>query len=245
MDDIQRQFVSRLAELNVVLHDEDKQLKQFELYFRLLVEWNERMNLTGITERGAVYEKHYYDSLTLSLAVNLSETGTLADVGSGAGFPSIPLKIAFPHLQITIIDALAKRIRFLQEVVEQLGLDGVTCIHGRAEELGRNPNHRDRYDVVTARAVAKLASLNELCLPLVRRSGFFVAMKGSQVETELEESKFSAHQLRAKIVRTLLWRLPSDGASRNLIVLEKLDRTPNAYPRKAGLPLKQPLVRKS
>lgn len=244
MDPIQHQFASRLADLQVELYDSDKQLDQFERYFRLLVEWNEKMNLTGIIARDAVYEKHFYDSLTLCLAVDLSEMNLLVDVGSGAGFPAIPLKIAFPHLQITIIDALAKRIRFLQEVVSQLGLEGVTCLHGRAEDFGRKPEHRDRYDIATARAVARLASLNELCLPFVKPGGSFIAMKGSQVDEELEESKRSVNLLRAEIARTLPCRLPGEGASRNLIVIRKLDHTPKAYPRKPGIPIKQPLVGK-
>src|SRR5690606_22434576 len=122
--------------------------------YRGLVEWNTKMNLTGITEREAVYEKHFYDSLTLSLATDLRQVASLADIGSGAGFPSLPVKIAFPHLKVTIVDSLAKRIRFLQQLTEELGLEDVLCVHGRAEDLGRAPEHRDRYDVVTARAVA-------------------------------------------------------------------------------------------
>src|SRR5262249_29980717 len=154
------------------------------LYYKLLVEWNEKMNLTGITERGAVYEKHFYDSLTVTSVTNIQEQHSLADIGSGAGFPSIPIAIVFPHLNVMIIDALAKRINFLEEVCSKLGLYRVKCLHSRAEDAARLKEHRDQYDVVTARAVAKLAVLNEFCLPFVRKGGRFVAMKGSDLTEE-------------------------------------------------------------
>lgn len=242
MDEIQRLFVDRLAGLGIVLQEPVKQLEQFESYYRLLVEWNEKMNLTGITERPAVYEKHFYDSLTLASVTDLQKTVAMADIGSGAGFPSLPVKIAYPNLRITIIDALAKRIRFLDEVSSELGLRDVICLHGRAEEVGRKPEHRDQYDLVTARAVARLAALNELCMPFVKTGGIFVAMKGSDVEEELEESRYSAKQLNGSIQDTMQLTLPSEGSSRHLIVIAKKGSTPKAYPRKPGLPLKQPLI---
>jgi len=242
MDDTQRLFVDRLAESGIVLDNPDVQLHQFEMYYKLLVEWNEVMNLTGITEREAVYEKHFYDSLTLTGAADLNHASTLADIGSGAGFPSLPVKIVFPHLKVTIVDSLAKRIRFLQAVTAALDLREVTCLHGRAEEVGRDPIHRDRYDVVTARAVARLAALNELCLPFARVGGMFVAMKGSDVNEELEESRYSARKLNAAIRDTLVLTLPGEGSARQLIALVKQGPTPRDYPRKPGVPLKQPLV---
>lgn len=242
MDELQSWFVDRLTEAGSPLSDPPRQLEQFETYYRMLAEWNEKMNLTGITERNAVYEKHFYDSLTVARAVDMGQISTLADIGSGAGFPSIPLKIAFPHLHITIVDALAKRIRFLEEVVSVLGLREATCLHGRAEELGRMPEHRDRYDLVTARAVARLASLNELCLPFARSGGCFVAMKGSDIEAELEESRYSIKQLNGSVRNTLSLTLPNEGSVRHLIVIDKKGATPKAYPRKPGLPLKQPLL---
>jgi len=242
MDDIQRLFVDRLAAIGISLDNPDVQLRQFETYYQWLVDWNEKMNLTGITERDAVYEKHFYDSLTLSQAADLPRASTLADIGSGAGFPSLPVKIVFPHLRVTIVDSLAKRIRFLREVSEALGLRDVTCLHGRAEDSGRDPAHRDRYDIVTARAVARQAALNELCLPFVRTGGLFIAMKGSDVDAELEESRYSARKLNAAIRDTLALTLPGEGSARHLIVFVKQGSTPQPYPRKPGIPLKQPLV---
>lgn len=242
MDPIQQLFMDRLAASGIVLSNPAIQLRQFESYYCLLVEWNEKMNLTGITERGAVYEKHFYDSLMLNEAVDLDQATSLADIGSGAGFPSIPLKIVYPHLKITIVDALAKRIRFLQEIVAAVGLENVVCLHGRAEEIARLPEHRDQYDVVTARAVARLAALNELCLPFARAGGTFVAMKGSDLDDELEESRYSAQQLNAAIQDTIVLTLPGEGAVRQLVVMTKQCATPKAYPRKPGTPLKQPLI---
>jgi 16S rRNA (guanine527-N7)-methyltransferase len=242
MDDVQNLFVTRLADLGIVLSAPDKQLAQLETYYQLLIEWNEKMNLTGITERDAVYEKHFYDSLTLSHAVDLRSLTSIADIGSGAGFPSMPIKIVFPHLRITIVDALAKRIKFLEAVTSALEMSEVSCLHARAEEAGRMPEHRDRYDLVTARAVAKLAALNELCLPFARTGGTFIAMKGSDVETELEESRYSVRQLNASISDNIRLTLPGEGSVRHLVVISKKGATPNVYPRKPGVPLKQPLL---
>ncbi|GBF73523.1 putative 16S rRNA methyltransferase G, partial [Paenibacillus sp. 598K] len=148
-------FAALLAQQGLTITE--RQLAQFDRYYELLVEWNERMNLTGITERGAVYEKHFYDSAALSFVTDMVGTTSVADIGSGAGFPSLPLKICFPHLKVTIVDSLNKRIQFLQHVVSELGLTDVLCVHGRAEDIARQPAHRDRYDLATARAVARLA----------------------------------------------------------------------------------------
>lgn len=243
MDATQQLFTEQLAALGIDLSE--KQLKQFETYFSLLVEWNEKMNLTGITERGAVYEKHFYDSMTLTKVVDLNEVSSLADIGSGAGFPSIPLAIAFPHLKVTIVDSLAKRIRFLEELTSQLGLAYVSPLHGRAEDVARLRAHRDQYDIVTARAVARLAVLNEFCLPFVKAGGTFIAMKGTGISEELSESKYSIDKLNGKLVRIEQMQLPSEGADRHLVLIEKTNATPAAYPRKAGVPLKSPLIKPS
>ncbi|WP_027093038.1 16S rRNA (guanine(527)-N(7))-methyltransferase RsmG [Cohnella thermotolerans] len=240
MDTVQQWLQDQARQLGIALSE--RQLEQFELYYRLLVEWNEKMNLTGITEREAVYEKHFYDSLTVSLAADLQGDSALADIGSGAGFPAYPLKIAFPQLKITIVDALAKRIRFLEEVASALQLDGVVCLHGRAEDVARLPEHRDRYDVVTARAVARLAGLNELCLPFARSGGVFVAMKGSDLTDELSESRFSLNKLNAGLREVKKLELPIERSERHLVVIDKKGPTPKAYPRKAGVPLKSPLL---
>ncbi|MGO4539128.1 16S rRNA (guanine(527)-N(7))-methyltransferase RsmG [Paenibacillus sp. 2TAB19] len=218
------------------------QLEQFDTYFRLLVEWNEKMNLTGITERDAVYEKHFYDSASLSFFVNIDKVERIADIGSGAGFPSIPLKICFPHLKVTIVDSLNKRIQFLNFLVEQLGVSDVSCVHGRAEDIAKLPEHRDSYDLVTARAVARLNVLNEFCLPFVRKNGLFAAMKGSQSEEEVREASFSLRELKAKIKVQHQLQLPNEQSERHIVIIEKLDATPRKYPRKAGTPLKQPLI---
>ncbi len=243
MDATQQLFTEQLAKLGITLSEQ--QLKQFETYFSLLVEWNEKMNLTGITERGAVYEKHFYDSLTLAKVVDFHEVSSLADIGSGAGFPSIPLAIAFPHMKVTIVDSLAKRIRFLEEVTSQLGLTDVSPIHGRAEDVARLKAHRDQYDIVTARAVARLAVLNEFCLPFVKAGGNFVAMKGTDISEELSESKYSIDKLNGSLLRVEQMQLPSEGADRHLVLIAKKSATPGAYPRKAGVPLKSPLVKPS
>ncbi|WP_373230424.1 16S rRNA (guanine(527)-N(7))-methyltransferase RsmG [Cohnella sp.] len=241
MDQIQRQFVERVKKLNIQLSE--RQLEQFETYYTLLVEWNEKMNLTGITEREAVYEKHFYDSLTLAGVVQFDQQSSLADIGSGAGFPSIPLAIIYPHLQVTIIDALAKRIRFLDEVTSQLEFTKVLCLHSRAEDAARLREHRDHYDVVTARAVARLAVLNEFCLPYVRPGGHFIAMKGTDLSNELDESRYSVIKLNGKIQDVVRLTLPSEGAERHLVICVKKGPTPSAYPRKSGIPLKTPLLK--
>jgi 16S rRNA (guanine(527)-N(7))-methyltransferase GidB len=244
MTDPQKWLQLQVHELGLELTDD--QLAQFERYYELLVEWNEKMNLTGITERAAVYEKHFYDSLTVASAADLNdEVLALADIGSGAGFPSIPLKIAYPSLKVTIVDSLAKRIRFLDEVVSQLGLKDVTCVHGRAEDIARLPDHRDQYDVVTARAVARLAGLNELCLPFAKTGGMFVSMKGSDIQEELDESRYSLDKLGAKLMEVKRLELPIEKSERHLVIIAKTSATAKAYPRKAGVPLKTPLLASS
>ncbi|WNR44584.1 16S rRNA (guanine(527)-N(7))-methyltransferase RsmG [Paenibacillus roseipurpureus] len=239
MDDIQKQFTDLLAKENISFSAE--QLEQFEVYYKTLVEWNEKMNLTGITERGQVYLKHFYDSLSLAFNFDMGKVKSIADIGSGAGFPSIPLKIAFPHLQVTIIDSLNKRILFLKDIVSSLRLSQVDCVHGRAEDIARLPKYRDQFDLVTARAVARLQVLNEFCLPFVKKDGTFIAMKGSEVEEEIQDSTFSLVELKGKIVRVIRMVLPIEESVRHFVEIAKTAPTPAKYPRKAGLPLKEPL----
>jgi 16S rRNA (guanine527-N7)-methyltransferase len=239
MDAIEKQFNQLLMARGVILSP--YQFKQFSDYYEQLIIWNEKMNLTGIIEREQVYIKHFYDSVSLSFYVSLQSIQTLADIGSGAGFPSIPLKIIYPHLQITIVDSLNKRIQFLNHIIKYLHLENVTCIHGRAEDLARNDKYRDRFDLVTARAVARLNVLNELCLPFVIKSGSFIAMKGSDPTDELNEAKYSLKQLKARFSELYSFELPIEQSKRHLIVFQKNDVTPKLYPRKAGLPLKDPL----
>lgn len=219
------------------------QLEQFETYFEMLVDWNERMNLTGITEKSAVYEKHFYDSISLAFFLDMKEIRSIADIGSGAGFPSIPLKICFPHLKVVIVDSLNKRITFLKALVDGLGLSDVECVHGRAEDIARLPQYRDGFDLSTARAVARLNILNEFCLPFVRPGGRFAAMKGSQSLEEMKEATFSLRELKGKLIGEHGMLLPNEGSERHIVVIEKTGTTPRQYPRKAGTPLKQPLIK--
>jgi 16S rRNA (guanine527-N7)-methyltransferase len=239
MDQMRSLFASLLSEKGILLTDD--QWNRFESYYRLLLEWNERMNLTGITEREQVYIKHFYDSLSLSFFVPLAEITNIADIGSGAGFPSIPLKIMFPHLRVTIVDSLNKRILFLNHLTSELALTDVECIHARAEDAGRDSNYRDRFDLVTARAVARLNVLNEFCLPFVKTGGTFAAMKGADAEEEVQEAKFSLSQLKGELLRSEKFLLPVEQSTRHIILIRKTGPTPAKYPRKPGVPLKQPL----
>ena len=240
MDAVRDRFIANLEPLGIALGPD--QAEAFEAYFRLLVEWNRHVNLTAITERAAVYEKHFYDSLTVAAAAPLAGSPRLVDVGSGAGFPAIPLKIAFPGLRVTMVDSLAKRVRFLEEAVRVLGLSDVVCLHARAEDAARLSDHRGRYDVATARAVARLSVLNELCLPFVRPGGVFVAMKGSDVAEEIEEGRYGAALLGARLREVKRMTLPEEGAVRHLVVWEKTGPTPARFPRRAGEPERSPLL---
>lgn len=235
------EFKKSLEKQGIVLSD--KQMNQFELYFKRLVEWNEKINLTAIVDKKEVYLKHFYDSLTLAFERDMTKEGlTLCDVGSGAGFPSIPLKIVFPNMTISIVDSLNKRIKFLTELTTELGLDKVNLYHSRAEEFGQNKLYRESFDVVTARAVARLNVLAELCLPLVKQGGQFLAMKAAKSEEELLEAKKAIALLGGKVVAEREVSLPITYDERFIIEIDKKKQTPNKYPRKAGLPNKKPLI---
>lgn len=240
MDLIEIQFCDLLKSRGIILTE--MQVSQFSDYYEQLVLWNEKMNLTGITDKEEVYIKHFYDSISVSFHVGIDTICSVADIGSGAGFPSLPLKIVFPHLNITIIDSLNKRILFLDHIVKLLELTNVNCVHGRAEDLARDRKYRNQFNLVTARAVAKLNVLNELCLPFTEKDGLFVAMKGSDPTNEISEAKVSLRQLRAEIVDVFDFDLPVKQAKRHLVLIKNLEYTPNLYPRKAGVPLKTPLL---
>lgn len=240
MDAITVRFQSLLSEKHIELSDHS--FEQFEHYYKLLIEWNEKMNLTAITDREEVFVKHFYDSLSPSFYMNMGNIRNLADIGSGAGFPSLPLKIVYPHIQVTIIDSLNKRITFLKQVASALGLDGVSFIHGRAEDYGHQKDHRESYDMVTARAVARLNVLSEFCLPFVRLNGFFVAMKGAKSEEELYEAKKAIHVLGGRLKEEYSFTLPLETSQRHIIVIEKTENTPKSFPRKAGTPSKSPII---
>ncbi|MHA7138408.1 16S rRNA (guanine(527)-N(7))-methyltransferase RsmG [Rossellomorea arthrocnemi] len=233
------EFQSMLEEKGISLSPE--QLNQFERYYELLVEWNEKMNLTAITEKEDVYLKHFYDSISAAFYVDFTEVTTLCDVGAGAGFPSIPLKICFPHLHILIVDSLNKRITFLNHLSDELGLDHTNFYHDRAETFGKNKAHREKYDMVTARAVARMSVLSELCLPLVKKGGLFVAMKASNVKEELSNAKKAIGMLGGQTDKMYSFVLPKEESERNIVKIDKVKETPNKYPRKPGTPNKLPL----
>ncbi|MBA4549981.1 16S rRNA (guanine(527)-N(7))-methyltransferase RsmG [Thermoactinomyces intermedius] len=224
------------------IHLSHEQLRQFHRYYELLVEKNKVMNLTAITEEKEVYIKHFYDSLTLARVIPLNRVRSVIDVGTGAGFPGLALKIAFPHLRVVLLDSLKKRVNFLNEVVEELGLTRVECIHGRAEEFGKKKGYRQNFDLATARAVARLNVLAEYCLPFVKVGGHFIAMKGPDVKEEMEEAGKALHTLGKTTLEVKQFRLPEEMGTRSLLWMKKRDHTPKAYPRKAGTPAKQPLV---
>lgn len=233
-------FIAQCAAHGLVLNDQ--QIAQFERYFQLLVEWNEKMNLTAITQREEVYLKHFYDCLMVLWNMPLEDYALqLCDVGAGAGFPSIPLKIAHPELQVTIVDSLQKRLTFIEHLAEELGLEGVSCVHGRAEDVGQNPAYRGQFDIVTARAVASLNVLAEYCLPLVKIGGQFLALKAQKSDQELEEARAAIRILGAKLIKVTEDQLPVEAADRRYILIQKTRETPNKYPRKAGKPAKNPI----
>ena len=232
-------FYNLLAEQNLPLSDQQK--KQFERYFELLVEWNEKINLTAITDKDEVYLKHFYDSIAPILQGLIpNENIKLLDIGAGAGFPSLPMKILYPQLDVTIIDSLNKRINFLQLLAQELDLDGVHFYHGRAEDLAQDKNFRAHYDFVTARAVARMQVLSELTIPYLKVGGKLLALKASNAPEELLEAKNALNLLFSKVEDNLSYALPN-GDPRYITVVEKKKETPNKYPRKAGMPNKRPL----
>lgn len=230
-----------LSKLSIQLTEE--QIKQFYHYYQLLVEWNEKMNLTAITQMEEVITKHFVDSLSLVKAIPDLKNGKsrILDVGTGAGFPGIPLKIAFPNLQITLLDSLNKRIRFLEEVIHQLGLEEIHGIHGRAEDFGRDADYREQYDYCVSRAVANLATLTEYCMPYVKTGGAFVPYKSGKIEEELGQAKRAVKLLGGKLEQVVSFTLPGSDAERTLVVIRKIEGTSKKYPRKAGMPGKEPL----
>lgn len=228
-----------LAEKGLLLSGE--QMDQYRTYYHTLIEWNEKMNLTAITDEEDVYLKHFYDSISAAFYFDFSKPVSICDVGAGAGFPSIPLKIAFPHLNVTIVDSLNKRISFLEHLSGKLGLSGTRFIHDRAETFGQKAEHREQYDVVMARAVARLSVLSELCLPLAKIGGSFIAMKGAQAEEELEAGKKAVFVLGGSLSSVYPFTLPVEDSERNIVLIAKDKKTPKQYPRKPGTPNKTPI----
>ena len=233
------EFYVLLADLGFPLTDRQKE--QYERYFELLVEWNEKINLTAITEKDEVYLKHFYDSIAPILQGLIeNQPIRLLDIGAGAGFPSLPMKILFPELDVTIIDSLNKRINFLHLLAEELGLSGVHFYHGRAEDFAQDKAFRAQFDIVTARAVARMQVLSELTIPYLKVGGRLFALKASNAPEELEEAKNALNLLFSKVEDNLQYELPN-GDPRYITLVEKKKETPNKYPRKAGMPNKRPL----
>ena len=220
----------------------EKQIEQFDQYLKLLQEWNEKINLTAITQKEEVYLKHFYDSITAGLYVDFTKgVQSLCDVGAGAGFPSIPLKIIFPQLEITIVDSLNKRIQFLTLLSQTLGLDNVHFYHDRAETFGQNKQFRESFDFVTARAVARMSVLSELCLPLVKKDGLFIALKASNTKEEMAEGQKAITTLGGKFREEFVFELPREAGERHIVLIDKKKESPKKYPRKPGTPNKNPL----
>ncbi len=231
------QFRLGLQKLHVELSQE--QTEQFLRYYELLTEKNKVMNLTAITEFDEVIEKHFLDSLALNLVYDLKREVSILDLGTGAGFPGIPLKIAFPNLKLVLADSLNKRIRFLDEVIEELKLKDITAIHARAEELGRNREYRESFDLCVSRAVANLSSLSEYCLPFVKSGGSFISYKSGEVEQEAAGAKKAVSVLGGEIRE--IYKFEINEQKRSFVIIDKKKATPKAYPRKAGTPAREPL----
>lgn len=232
-------LTEKVKELSIVLND--KQIQQFEQYYNILVEWNKVMNLTAITEYEEVVEKHFLDSLTIVNAIHVKKIETLIDVGTGAGFPGIPLKIAFPHLKVTLLDSLNKRIKFLNEVIDLLELNDIKAIHGRAEDYAKQAEYREQYDICVSRAVANLATLSEYCLPYVKVDGLFVPYKSGEIDEELKSSEKAVSILGGKVEEVVKFQLPGTDIGRSFVKIHKIKETKKKYPRKAGMPTKEPL----
>ncbi|MBT2658854.1 16S rRNA (guanine(527)-N(7))-methyltransferase RsmG [Bacillus sp. ISL-18] len=233
------QFTANLQEKGITLSE--KQLDQFETYFTTLVEWNEKMNLTAITEKTDVYLKHFYDSITASFYFDFTKPFHLCDVGAGAGFPSIPLKIVYPHIEVTIVDSLNKRISFLNHLADVLHLENIHFVHDRAETFGVNPVYRESFDVVTARAVARLSVLSEFCIPLAKVGGHFLAMKALHAKEELDAGQKAITTLGGKVEKVHTFTLPMEDSERTILIIKKEKQTPKKYPRKPGTPGKSPI----
>lgn len=235
------QFEKDLDELGIKLSS--RQIQQFMEYYELLMEWNSFMNLTGITDYEEVLKKHFIDSLSLIKAIDFNSESEikLIDIGTGAGFPGIPLKIAFPYIHVTLLDSLHKRVKFLDEVIVRLSLGNIITIHGRAEDYSKPGKLRESFDLSVSRAVANLSTLSEYCIPFVRVGGSFVSYKSEKLTEEIKAAQNSVAVLGGKIESQIEFMIPSSDIYRNLLVIKKMKKTPAKYPRKAGLPLKEPI----
>ena len=235
--ELKNNFIQLLNKIDIEIND--KQINDFYKYMNLILEWNEKINLTAITEPSDIILKHFVDCLTIKKYINKNEK--IVDIGTGAGFPGIPLAIMNKENEFTLVDSLNKRINFLNEVKENLDLKNVITIHSRAEEFGQNKIYREKFDIAVSRAVANLSVLLEYLMPAVKLGGKLICMKGSQVEDEIKDAKYALNELGGKIVNIEEFYLPETDMKRNIILIEKIKETPKKYPRKAGTPAKQPL----
>lgn len=229
-------FIQLSKKINVNLLDDD--IKKFFIYKDLLKEWNEKINLTAIVEDNEIILKHFIDSLTIEKYI--PKEAKIIDVGTGAGFPGLPIKIIRDDIEVTLLDSLNKRLLFLDEVRKKVGLKNISLVHGRAEDIANDLKYREKYDIATARAVANLATLSEYCLPFVRINGYFICMKGNNIE-ELKDAEFAIEKLGGKIEKIEKIILPDSDIERNIVIIKKIKQTPKGYPRKAGTPSKNPL----
>ena len=220
----------------------DRQLARLDCYAEMLVDWNTRMNLTGITDSEGIMTRHFEDSLSLLAYAKIPDGAKVIDVGTGAGFPGLPIAIVFPETEVILMDSLNKRIRFLEDTIEKLGLTNVKAVHARAEELARNKSYREKSDLCCSRAVANLATLSEYCLPFVKIGGSFISYKTEQVQEEIEQSRKAVRILGGDHPETVFFTLPGTDYKRSLVKIGKVSPTPAKYPRKAGTPSKEPIV---
>ena len=223
------------------LEANEKVLSDFQEYKELLVEWNQKMNLTGIEDEKEVFIKHFLDSISAVTKGYIQNGMSLIDVGTGAGFPGMPLRICLPELKVTLLDSLNKRINFLQEVASKLSIDDIEFIHGRAEDFGKNEDYREKFDIATARAVAGLPVLMEFCVPFIKVGGYFVCLKGPNANLELEESKKAMEVLGVEYIEKIDVKLPEIDLNHNILIFKKVKNTPSKYPRKAGKVSKNPI----
>jgi len=238
-------FRENLKKINIEVSD--VQIEAFDEYYRMLVEWNEIMNLTAITDYEEVLLKHYIDSLAINKAIddesnwNLNKNIKIIDIGTGAGFPGIPLKIIYDNLEVVLLDSMNKKVKFLDEVIDKLNLSNMKAIHGRAEDYAKDPNYRESFDLCVSRAVSNLATLSEYCLPYVKVGGAFISYKSGEIDAELKASEKAIKMLGGNIVKVEKMTLPGSTIERSFVIIEKVKNTIGIYPRKSGLPAKDPL----